>query len=85
MGLEGEAPAGVGEAPGDGEAGVLGGALSVPAGDAKAPALVLIQEWWGLNDHMRAYADRFAAEIRGLAMDPIQFEALLARLRKAVR
>ena len=40
----------------------VGGALSVPAGDAKAPALVLIQEWWGLNDHMRAYADRFAAE-----------------------
>ena len=23
--------------------------------------LVLIQEWWGLNDHIRAVADRFAA------------------------
>ena len=26
-----------------------------------APGLVLIQEWWGLNAHIRALADRFAA------------------------
>ena len=26
-----------------------------------APGLVLIQEWWGLNEHIRAVADRFAA------------------------
>lgn len=26
-----------------------------------APGLVLIQEWWGLNEHIRALADRFAA------------------------
>lgn len=26
-----------------------------------APGLVLIQEWWGLNAHIRAVADRFAA------------------------
>lgn len=25
------------------------------------PALILIQEWWGLNNHIRELADRFAA------------------------
>ena len=30
------------------------------AGTGK-PGLVVIQEWWGLNDHIRAVADRFAA------------------------
>ena len=25
------------------------------------PGVVVIQEWWGLNDHIRAVADRFAA------------------------
>ncbi|MFG6448880.1 dienelactone hydrolase family protein [Roseateles sp. BYS180W] len=27
---------------------------------AAAPGLVLIQEWWGLNEHIRSVADRFA-------------------------
>ncbi len=27
-----------------------------------APGLVVIQEWWGLNDHIKDVADRFAAE-----------------------
>ena len=31
------------------------------AADAKAPALVVIQEWWGLNDQIRGVADRLAA------------------------
>ena len=35
--------------------------LALPAGDDKAPGLVLVQEWWGLNDHIRSLADRFAA------------------------
>lgn len=26
-----------------------------------APAIVLIQEWWGLNDHIRSVADRLAS------------------------
>ena len=26
-----------------------------------APGLVVIQEWWGLNDQMKKTADRFAA------------------------
>lgn len=35
------------------------GYLSVPAG-GKGPGLILIQEWWGLVDHIKAMADRFA-------------------------
>ncbi len=27
-----------------------------------APAVVVIHEWWGLNDHIKLYADRLAAE-----------------------
>jgi carboxymethylenebutenolidase len=29
--------------------------------DGNAPGVVLIQEWWGLNDHIKDVADRFAA------------------------
>jgi carboxymethylenebutenolidase len=36
------------------------GELSLPEGSGKAPGLVLLQEWWGVNDHIRALADRFA-------------------------
>lgn len=35
------------------------GYLSRP--DGNAPGVVLIQEWWGLNDHIKDVADRFAA------------------------
>jgi carboxymethylenebutenolidase len=37
------------------------GYLVVPAGGPH-PGLVLIQEWWGLVDHIRDLADRFAAQ-----------------------
>ena len=37
------------------------GELALPAGEARAPALVLVQEWWGVNDNIRAYAERYAA------------------------
>lgn len=37
------------------------GELVLPAGDGKAPAVVLIQEWWGVNDHIRSLLDRLAA------------------------
>lgn len=34
------------------------------------PGLIVIQEWWGLNDNVRAMADRFAGEgYRVLAVD----------------
>ena len=35
--------------------------LAEPEGAAGAPAVVVIQEWWGLNDQIRGVADRIAA------------------------
>ncbi len=37
------------------------GAIALPEGSGAAPCLVLVQEWWGVNDHIRDLADRFAA------------------------
>ena len=37
------------------------GYLAEPAQAAGAPAVVVIQEWWGLNAQIRGVADRFAA------------------------
>jgi carboxymethylenebutenolidase len=31
-------------------------------GDTPRPAIIVIQEWWGLNDHIKDVARRFAAE-----------------------
>ncbi len=39
----------------------LQGYLAEPAAGANAPGLVVIQEWWGLNDQIRGVADRMAA------------------------
>lgn len=33
-----------------------------PEGDSTAPGVVVIQEWWGLNDQIKGVADRLAAE-----------------------
>lgn len=37
------------------------GYLAEPAGAQGAPAMVVIQEWWGLNDQIRGVADKLAA------------------------
>ena len=37
------------------------GYLAEPAAGAKAPGLVVIQEWWGLNAQIKGVADRMAA------------------------
>lgn len=42
----------------DGE--TLMGYLARPAGAEAKPAVVVIQEWWGLNDHIKDVARRFA-------------------------
>ena len=48
----------------------LKGYLAEPAQAAGAPALVIIQEWWGVNDQIRGMADRFAqAGYRALVPD----------------
>ena len=38
------------------------GYLATPEGDGPWPGVVVIQEWWGLNDNIRDMADRFARE-----------------------
>ncbi len=37
------------------------GYLAEPAAGGRAPGLVVIQEWWGLNDQIKGVADRLAA------------------------
>lgn len=46
------------EAKGGGE---VKGELSLPEGDGRGPAVVLIQEWWGVNDHIRSLLRRLSA------------------------
>jgi carboxymethylenebutenolidase len=38
------------------------GYLSLPKEKGKRPAIIVIQEWWGLNDWIKEQADRFAAQ-----------------------
>jgi carboxymethylenebutenolidase len=44
----------------DGQA--VQGYLAEPAAGGAAPGIVVIQEWWGLNDQIRGVADRLAAQ-----------------------
>ena len=39
----------------------VSGYLAEPASAAAAPGIVVIQEWWGLNDQIRGVADKLAA------------------------
>jgi len=43
----------------DGKA--VSGYLAEPANASTAPGIVVIQEWWGLNDQIRGVADQLAA------------------------
>ena len=36
------------------------GTIASPAGGDKAPGVVVIQEWWGLNDQIKGVAERLA-------------------------
>ncbi len=42
-------------------AGTAPGYLAVPAGE-RGPATIVLQEWWGLDDHIRSVCDRLASE-----------------------
>ena len=44
----------------DGE--TLTGHLAQPEGDGPFPAILVIQEWWGLDNHIRDVTNRFAHE-----------------------
>ena len=46
--------------PGNGKS--TGAFVARPAGDGRWPGVVVIQEWWGLEDHIKDVAERFAAE-----------------------
>jgi carboxymethylenebutenolidase len=50
---------------------VVSGFLAQPAGAARGgPAVIVIQEWWGLNDNIRSMARRLAGEgYTALAVD----------------
>jgi carboxymethylenebutenolidase len=37
------------------------GYLATPGAGDKAPGVVVIQEWWGINDQIKGVADKFAA------------------------
>ncbi len=44
--------------------------LVLPEGDAKVPGIVVVHEWWGINEDIRRLLERFAAEgIAALAVD----------------
>jgi len=48
----------------------VSGYLAEPKAGAKAPGMVVIQEWWGLNDQIRGVADKLAgAGYRALVPD----------------
>jgi carboxymethylenebutenolidase len=42
-------------------AGTTPGYLAVPAGE-RGPATIVLQEWWGLDQHIRSICDRLAGE-----------------------
>ena len=40
----------------------LKGYLAYPASDEKRPAVLIVHEWWGLNDYVKKRAEQLAAE-----------------------
>lgn len=49
---------------------ILKGYLAEPSDKTNAPGIVVIQEWWGLDDEIKSVADRFAkAGYRALVPD----------------
>lgn len=72
----------------DGE--TISGYYAIPEAGDEAPGIVVLQEWWGLNDQIKGVADRFAKEgyralvpdlYRGkLTLDVAEAEHLMSRL-----
>ena len=58
----------------------VGGYLSTPTEGAPVAGIILIHEWWGLNDNIRAMARRFAGEgYAALAVDLYEGEVAETR------
>ena len=57
----------------------VNGYLAEPTAGAKAPGIVVIQEWWGLNDQIKGVADTLAAQgYRALVPDLYRGKVALA-------
>ena len=56
----------------------VGAALGLPAGDGKAPTVVVVQEWWGLNPQIEGIVDRLAGE-GFVALAPDLYRGALAK------
>src|SRR6185503_15549875 len=41
-------------------AGEASGVLATPTGDGKPPGVVILQEWWGINEQIQTVAQRYA-------------------------
>lgn len=59
--------------------GPVSGYLAKPQGKGPWPALIVIQEWWGLDQQTKSIADRFAG-VGYLAFAPDLYHGELARL-----
>jgi len=59
--------------------GNINGYLAQPAGAGPFPAVIVIQEWWGLDTQTKSIADRFAQE-GYLAFAPDVYHGELAQL-----
>ncbi len=59
--------------------GTVKGHLAKPEGSGPFPAMIVIQEWWGLDAQTRSIADRFAKE-GYLAFAPDLYHGELAQL-----
>ena len=53
---------------------------SYPDDGKKHPGLILIEEIWGVNDHIKSVVDRFAAEVYSVLSPELLPEGLLAML-----
>ena len=61
------------------EIGQIAGYLALPSNTGPWPAVIVIQEWWGLDAQTKSIADRFAA-IGYLAFSPDLYHGELAPL-----
>ena len=59
-------------------AGEASGVLVTPDGGGKPPGVVVLQEWWGINDQIKTVAERYAAE-GFLALVPDLYHGKLAK------